>query len=115
MEKDAGTSLPELRVDGGATANAFLMQFQADILGLPVVRPAATETTALGAAYLAGLAVGYWTDKSELEASRVVGRRFEPQMDEERRARLLHGWHRAVERAKGWVETEECGQGTTPI
>ena len=115
MEKDAGTSLPELRVDGGATANAFLMQFQADILGLPVVRPASTETTALGAAYLAGLAVGYWTDKSELEASRVVGRRFEPQMDEERRARLLHGWHRAVERAKGWVETEECGQGTTPI
>ncbi len=107
MEEDAGTSLPELRVDGGATANASLMQFQADILGVPVVRPAATEMTALGAAYLAGLAVGFWTDKSELEASRVVGRRFEPQMDEERRVRLLHGWHRAVERAKGWVETED--------
>ncbi len=102
MEEDAGTPLPELRVDGGATANSFLMQFQADVLGVPVVRPAVTETTALGAAYLAGLAVGFWKDRDQLEASRVVERRFEPRMSEERKERLLHGWHRAVERARGW-------------
>jgi len=103
MEADLGAPVPELRVDGGAAANDFLLQFQADILGVPVVRPAVTETTALGAAYLAGLAVGYWSSHEELEAHWAVDRRFEPQMSESRRQELLVGWRRAVERARGWV------------
>ena len=98
MEQDAGTSLKSLKVDGGATANNFLMQFQADILNLDVIRPCCIETTALGAAYLAGIAVGYWKDKSEVRANWQLDHTFAPQMDEEKRASLLTGWQDAVGR-----------------
>jgi glycerol kinase len=104
MQRDAGRRLVELRVDGGATANDLLMQFQADLLGVPVVRPAVTETTALGAAYLAGLAVGFWSSTREVTDNWQVGRRFEPAMPRERAAERLHAWSRAVERAKGWAD-----------
>ncbi len=103
MEADAGLSLTELRVDGGATANNLLMQFQADILGVPVVRPRVTETSALGAAYLAGLAVGYWADQSQLDTQWQVERIFEPHMPPDRRAALIADWQRAIERAKAWA------------
>jgi glycerol kinase len=98
MERDSGVALDELRVDGGATANNFLMQFQADILGKKVVRPAFTETTALGAAYLAGLAVGVWKSNAELEKLWKAERVFLPQMDEATRRRLYEGWKEAVSR-----------------
>ncbi len=100
---DAGLALTELRVDGGATANNLLMQFQADILGTPVVRPVVKETTALGAAYLAGLAVGYWTSRDEIEKNWAADRRFLPGMDGSRRDDLYAGWRRAVARAAGWA------------
>ncbi|HSS71586.1 MAG TPA: glycerol kinase GlpK [Casimicrobiaceae bacterium] len=103
MEADAGLTLSELRVDGGATANNLLMQFQADILGVPVVRPKVAETTALGAAYLAGLAVGYWRDAGDLAANWQVDRRFEPAMSRDQATSLMAGWTRAVERAKHWA------------
>jgi len=103
MERDAGISLSELRVDGGATANGLLMQFQADLLGVPVVRPKVLETTALGAGYLAGLAVGYWKDASDVAANWQVDRRFEPTMPRERAAELQAGWAKALERSKGWA------------
>jgi len=106
MVNDAGIPLRELRVDGGAAANDFLMQFQADLLGVPVVRPKVTETTALGAAYLAGLAVGFWQSQEEIAALWQVDRRFAPAMGAERRDSLYRGWQRAVERAKGWVANE---------
>jgi glycerol kinase len=102
MQKDAGITLTELRVDGGATANNLLMQFQADILGVPVVRPKVLETTALGAGYLAGLAVGYWKDAADVAANWKVDRVFEPAMDGGRVQQLLAGWKKAVERAKHW-------------
>jgi glycerol kinase len=102
MQKDAAITLTELRVDGGATANNLLMQFQADILGVPVVRPKVLETTALGAGYLAGLAVGYWKDAADVAANWKVDRVFEPAMDEGRVQQLLAGWNKAVERAKHW-------------
>ena len=92
-----------MRVDGGATRNELLMQFQADLLGVPVVRPEILETTALGAAYLAGLAVGYWKDAEEIRANWRVARRFEPAMSRERAAELRAAWEKAVARAKGWV------------
>jgi len=104
MEADAGTPLRELRVDGGATANDLLMQFQADLLGCPVVRPQVRETTALGAAYLAGLAVGYWRDRSELGQLWQAERLFTPNMERGRAAELRHVWSRALERSKGWVQ-----------
>jgi glycerol kinase len=104
MRADVGTDLAALRVDGGAAANDTLLQFQADLLGLPVERPRVIETTALGAAYLAGLAVGFWRDPAELEAHWALERRFEPTMPEARRVALRRGWRRAVERARGWVE-----------
>ena len=100
MEADAGAPLTELRADGGAAANGFLMQFQADILGKPVVRPAYIETTALGAAFLAGLATDVWKNTEELENFWRVDRRFEPVLDSARREELFDGWKRAVERAK---------------
>jgi len=103
MEAECGVALPELRVDGGATANDLLMQIQADILGRPVVRPAVTETTALGAAYLAGLAVGFWQSQDELAANWRVDKRFEPSLPADQREALYGGWKRAVERAKGWA------------
>ena len=104
MQSDSGAPIRELRVDGGASRNDLLMQLQADILGVPVVRPTVTETTALGAAYLAGLAVGFWSGRAELAEHWAVERRFEPVMDEHRRAALLHDWRRALERAGKWVE-----------
>lgn len=104
MQKDSGVTLTELRVDGGASANDLMMQFQADILGVPVVRPRITETTALGAAYLAGLAVGYWKSTDEIARQWQVDRRFEPQMEETTRKQLLGQWRKAVTRAQDWIE-----------
>jgi glycerol kinase len=103
MEKDAGVTLTELRADGGATVNELLMQFQTDLLGVPVVRPEVLETTALGAAYLAGLAVGFWKDAEEIRANWRVARRFEPRMSRDEAAALRAGWEKAVGRAKGWA------------
>jgi len=105
MENECNLTLPDLRVDGGAAANDLLMQIQADILGREVVRPAITETTALGAAYLAGLAVGFWKGPDELVSNWRVDRRFEPRMAASQREELYQGWKRAVERAKGWAST----------
>jgi glycerol kinase len=102
MHKDSGISLGELRVDGGASLNATLMQFQADVLGVPVVRAATAETTALGAAYLAGLAVGFWKDLSGIADRWQAGARFEPRMPAEPARSLRARWKRAVERARGW-------------
>jgi glycerol kinase len=99
MEKDSGIQLRELRVDGGAARNNFLMQFQADILGVPVARPQISETTALGAAYLAGLAVGFWKSQTEIAAQWTAQRIFLPKMTASRRARLLAGWREALSRA----------------
>ena len=99
MEEDSGITLRELKVDGGACLNNFLMQFQSDILGVQVDRPVVTETTALGAAYLAGLAVGYWKSKEEVAEHWAISRSFKPSMTEEKRAELLHGWHIAVKRS----------------
>jgi glycerol kinase len=103
MEADAGLKLSELRVDGGAAANNLLMQIQADLLGVPVVRPKVVETTALGAAYLAGLAVGYWRDPGDIVTNWQIDRRFEPAMARDRAAELTAGWEKAVARAKGWA------------
>jgi glycerol kinase len=103
MRDDSGISLSELRVDGGAARNDFLMQFQADILGIPVVRPANTETTAAGAAYLAGLAVEFWADVQEINEMWQRDRTFAPRMTESERKRLFEGWTRAVSRAGNWI------------
>jgi glycerol kinase len=102
MQKDAGESLKELRVDGGAAANDLLMQFQADILGVPVVRPKVLETTALGAAYLAGLHTGVWSSQEEIAAQWQMQRRFEPRMARAEAAGLLERWREAVSRSRGW-------------
>ncbi|MBN1286913.1 MAG: glycerol kinase GlpK [Anaerolineae bacterium] len=102
MEQDSGIKLPALRVDGGAAVNDLLMQFQADILGVPVQRPRVNETTALGAAYLAGLATGFWESVDEIAAQWQIDKEYEPQMSEDRREALYAGWRRAVERARGW-------------
>lgn len=99
MEEDSGITLKALKVDGGACANNFLMQFQSDILGVQVDRPEVIETTALGAAYLAGLAVGYWKDKEEICENWAISKQFEPSMEEEKREELLEGWHEAINRA----------------
>ena len=99
MEEDSGIRLSSLQVDGGASANDFLMQVQADIVNAQVERPACIETTAMGAAYLAGLAVGYWQDKDEIKKTHSIGRIFTPAMDEARRGQLLAGWHQAVKAA----------------
>lgn len=104
MQKDAGIRLTELRVDGGASRNDLLMQFQADVLGVPVVRPTVTETTALGAAYLAGLAVGYWESQEEIATQWQVEKRFVPAMSEEERNQRLIDWRRAVQRSQQWLE-----------
>lgn len=104
MDADADSGLRALRVDGGAAVNDTLLQFQADILDVPVERPVVAETTALGAAYLAGLAVGFWRDPADVAANWALDRRFEPAMDPARRERLLRGWRRAVERSLGWAE-----------
>jgi glycerol kinase len=102
VHSETGTPLAALRVDGGASVNDLLMQFQADVLGVPVVRPQVTETTALGAAYLAGLATGFWAGPEELRAKRQGDKRFEPRMDPADRAERRGRWQKAVERAKAW-------------
>ncbi|HEV2483451.1 MAG TPA: glycerol kinase GlpK [Puia sp.] len=104
MEADSGIVLKELRVDGGATANNLLMQFQSDVLGVPVVRPTVTETTALGAAYMAGLGVGYWSSIDDIRRQWMEDKRFEPAMDKDNAQRLLKGWQRAVKAAIAWTE-----------
>jgi len=106
MRHDSGIALKELRVDGGAARNNLLLQFQADILGVPVVRPAVTESTALGAAYLAGLAVGFWNTRQEIASQWRVERRFEPRMSRAQALALRQRWTHAVQRAKGWEPTE---------
>jgi glycerol kinase len=96
--------LTQLRVDGGAARNNLLMQMQADLLGVPVVRPQCTETTALGAAFLAGLAVGFWQDTAELESLWRIDRVFDPSWDADQRESMLHTWRRAVARTRDWVQ-----------
>lgn len=107
MRSDSGLEIAEIRVDGGMVVNDVLMQFQADITNTRVQRPVVQETTALGAAYLAGLAVGYWDSQEEIEQKWAMDREFVPSMDEAEREKLYKGWKRAVERARGWIESEE--------
>ena len=104
MVADSGIQLAELRVDGGMVQNELLMQFQADILGVPVIRPVVTETTSLGAAYAAGLAVGYWANEQEIAQYWKEAKRWNPRMGAEQRDALYRGWKKAVERSFGWVE-----------
>jgi len=104
MQRDAGLRLAQLKVDGGAAANDGLLQFQADVLGVTVRRPVVAETTALGAAYLAGLAVGYWKDTGDISRNWALDREFTPAMAVGRRESLYAGWQKAVERARGWAE-----------
>ena len=104
MQKDSGIILQKLKVDGGASANSFLMQFQSDVLNKPVERPAVIETTALGAAYLAGLAVGYWDDLEHIEKNCKPAFEFSPNMEDNRREKVINEWHKAVNRSLGWEE-----------
>ncbi|HRI56540.1 MAG TPA: glycerol kinase GlpK, partial [Anaerolineae bacterium] len=104
MEKDSGVKLTALKVDGGMVYNDTLMQFQSDILGVPVVRPVVAETTALGAAYAAGLAVGYWDNLEDLRQNWQIDKTYEPKMDDATRAKLYKGWLKAVQRSMSWVE-----------
>lgn len=108
MQKDSGITLHTLKVDGGASANNFLMQFQSDILNTEVIRPQCIETTALGVAYLAGLAVGYWKDREEISQNWRVDKRFYPEMEEDGRKKRIRGWKRAVKCALAWAEDEEA-------
>lgn len=108
MSTDAGMELSELRVDGGAAANDLLCRFQADVLGVPVVRPRITETTVLGAAFLAGLGAGVWASLDEVAGVWQLDRRFEPRMDATERARVLGGWHEAVGRSLGWAKVVQA-------
>jgi glycerol kinase len=103
MRADSGIALTELRVDGGASANDLLMQMQADFAGIPVIRARVSETTALGAAYLAGLATGFWPGETEIDAQWIADRTFTPGLDEGKRSQKIETWRRAVERAKGWA------------
>ena len=104
MEQDSGQKSKELRVDGGAVADDLLMQFQTDLLGVPVVRPKVLETTALGAAYLAGLATGVWESREQIAKQWKVSRRFEPKMQQDEALQRIGEWRRALERAKGWQQ-----------
>ena len=103
MEADSGIKLAALKVDGGACANNYLMQTQSDIIDAPVKRPSCVETTAMGAAYLAGLAVGYWKDKEEVRKNWAIDRTFEPQISEAKRTEMVDGWDKAVKRSYGWA------------
>ena len=103
MIADSGVELSEMRVDGGMTANSLLMQFQADMIGVDVVRPEVSETTALGAAYAAGLAVGVWSDLAEIRDMWAESERWAPSMHQERRAELIERWRRAIERSHDWA------------
>lgn len=107
MKADSGISLSSLRVDGGASANDFLMQTQSDIINAPVDRPKCVETTAMGAAYLAGLAVGYWANKEDVIENRMIGRVFQPEIDDEKRHAKVMGWNKAVKYAYGWAKEDE--------
>ena len=106
MKADSGVPLAALKVDGGASANNYLLQMQADLIDAPVLRPTCVETTAMGAAYLAGLAVGYWTDKEEVLRNWEIDRMFRPEITEDQRGRLIRGWERAVRCAYGWAKEE---------
>lgn len=106
MQEDSGIQLAELKVDGGAAANNFLMEFQSDILGVKVRRPVVLETTALGAAYLAGLAVGFWESKEEIKGKWILDREFTPNMEEEEKEKKYRGWKKAVSRARDWEELD---------
>ena len=103
MQADSGVELSQLKVDGGMVVNEMLMQFQADVLGVPVVRPIIAETTALGAAYAAGLAVGFWNDLDDLRSNWEHDKTWQPEMDPESRASLYAGWKKAVNRTLDWV------------
>lgn len=107
MAADSGIELSSLKVDGGASANNLLMQIQSDVINAPVLRPQCVETTAMGAAYLAGLAVGYWSDQSEVLKNWAIDRTFKPSISEEQRARMLKGWAKALTYAHGWAKDEE--------
>ncbi|NDJ51857.1 MAG: glycerol kinase, partial [Chloroflexi bacterium] len=104
MNADSGVDLTTLKVDGGMTFNNMLMQFQSDILGVPVVRPVVAETTALGAAYAAGFAVGFWSNEDELRENWNISQTWEPAMEESKREELFAGWKKAVTRTFDWVE-----------
>ena len=106
MRADSGIALAALKVDGGASANNYLMQTQADVIAAPVLRPTCVESTAMGAAYLAGLAVGVWRDQAEIRKIWAVDRTFEPQIDEAPRAARLRGWHKAVQHAYAWAKED---------
>lgn len=106
MVSDTGIELKELRVDGGASRDNFLMQFQADIMDLPLRRPMIRETTALGAAYLAGLAVGFWKDLDEIRSHWTLDKVYTPKMEQPERERLMRQWHKAVSRSLDWEEHE---------
>jgi len=108
MNKDSGVPLTALKVDGGMVHNQLLMQFQSDILGVPVIRPKVAETTALGAAYAAGLAVGFWQQIEELRENWQVNQRWKPQMEAATRETLMKGWKKAVTRTLDWVEEQAC-------
>ena len=101
MENDSGIKIVGLKVDGGASANNYLMQTQADVINAPVVRPTSVETTAVGAAYLAGLAVGYWKDTKDIQANWEIDRIFEPNIEDAKRKEMLDGWHKAVKCSYG--------------
>ena len=106
MKADSGIELADLKVDGGASANNFLMQTQADIINAPVNRPVCVETTAMGAAYLAGLAVGYWSGKEDVIKNWAIDRTFQPSIDADSRAAKIKGWNKAVKYAYGWAKEE---------
>ena len=104
MELDTGRKLTSLRVDGGASKNNFLMQFQSDIIDTDVIRPSCVETTAMGAAYLAGLAVGYWKNKEDVLNNWSVDKEFKSAMDPDKREKELRGWKQAVASTRGWAK-----------
>ena len=106
MKADSGIDLAALKVDGGASANDFLMQTQANIINAPVNRPQCVETTAMGAAYLAGLAVGYWESKEDVIKNWAIDKTFEPKIDEEQRSTMIKGWNKAVKYAYGWAKED---------
>lgn len=106
MKADSGIDLAALKVDGGASANDFLMQTQANIINAPVNRPQCVETTAMGAAYLAGLAVGYWESKEDVIKNWAIDKTFEPKIDEEQRSKMIKGWNKAVKYAYGWAKED---------
>jgi len=108
MNSESDNKFCELRVDGGAAVNDMLMQFQSDLLGIPVLRPAATETTALGAAYLAGLAVGFWESPQQIWSLRKNDTRFEPNVDRSKITAMRKRWQNAVERSKHWTQDESA-------